>query len=91
MTDPAHRRREFEYDVALSYASEQRQYVEQVADTLSGLGIRPFYDAHEKADLWGKDLYDHLERWMDVGTVRRIRSEYVDRVPAAAPRKQAAS
>ena len=24
------------------------------------------------------NLYDHLERWMDVGTVRRIRSSYVE-------------
>jgi 2-methylisocitrate lyase-like PEP mutase family enzyme len=25
------------------------------------------------------NLYDHLERWMDVGEVRRIRTQYVDR------------
>jgi hypothetical protein len=24
------------------------------------------------------DLYEHLERWMDVAEVRRIRSQYVD-------------
>jgi 2-methylisocitrate lyase-like PEP mutase family enzyme len=26
------------------------------------------------------NLYDHLERWMDVGEVRRIRTQYVDPV-----------
>jgi 2-methylisocitrate lyase-like PEP mutase family enzyme len=28
------------------------------------------------------NLYDHLERWMDVAEVRRIRSQYVDGAPA---------
>jgi hypothetical protein len=34
------------------------------------------------------NLYDHLERWMDVATVRRIRAEYVDRLSAAVTPKQ---
>ncbi len=50
----------FEYDVALSFAGEQRDYVEQVANDLRGRGIRPFYDDYEKEVLWGKDLYSHL-------------------------------
>ena len=27
----------------------------------SAAGIRPFYDDYEKAALWGKDLYEHLD------------------------------
>jgi hypothetical protein len=49
-----------EYDVALSFAGEDRPYVEQVAEQLTARGIKVFYDNYEKADLWGKDLYTHL-------------------------------
>jgi len=48
------------YDVALSFAGEDRSYVEMVADGLRAMGVTVFYDAFEKADLWGKNLYDHM-------------------------------
>ena len=48
------------YDVALSFAGEDREYVEQVANALSRKGVRYFYDKHEQTALWGKDLYEHL-------------------------------
>ena len=51
----------FAYDVALSFAGEQRAYVEKVAAALRRRGLRPFYDDYEKASLWGKDLYEHLD------------------------------
>ncbi len=51
---------EYQYDVALSFAGEQRRYVDETAAELVRLGIRVFYDDYEKADLWGKDLYSHL-------------------------------
>ncbi|MGW1592555.1 toll/interleukin-1 receptor domain-containing protein [Streptomyces sp. NPDC002343] len=50
-----------DYDVCLSFAGEQRQYVEQVAANLKSAGIRVFYDDYEKVALWGKDLYEHLD------------------------------
>jgi hypothetical protein len=37
------------------------------------------------------NLYDHLERWMDVATVRRIRSQYVEHTSASGPLKQSES
>lgn len=49
-----------DYDVALSFAGEQRDYVEKVAEYLRVNHIRVFYDDFEKADLWGKDLVTHL-------------------------------
>lgn len=49
-----------EYDIALSFAGEQREYVEEVANELNKLGIKTFYDNFEQTDLWGKDLYQHL-------------------------------
>lgn len=48
------------YDVALSFAGEDRTYVETVASILKTRGVRVFYDDYEKVDLWGKDLYEHL-------------------------------
>jgi hypothetical protein len=54
-------RKRFRYDVCLSFASENRPYVKQVADELTSLGVRVFYDTYEDAALWGKDLYTHLD------------------------------
>lgn len=48
-------------DVCLSFAGEDRQYVERVAEALRGLGVKVFYDKYEQASLWGKDLYQHLD------------------------------
>ena len=48
------------WDVALSFAGAQRDYVEQVARALAGRGIRCFYDADEQIDLWGKYLAEEL-------------------------------
>lgn len=53
--------RRFDYDICLSFAGEDRQYVGQVADHLVSHGVRVFYDAYERAHLWGKDLYQHLD------------------------------
>lgn len=50
-----------QYDVALSFAGEQRPYVERVADALRNAGVKVFYDNYEKTELWGKDLYSHLD------------------------------
>jgi hypothetical protein len=51
----------FNYDVCLSFAGEDRQYVDMVADELKSRGIRVFYDRYEAINLWGKDLYVHLD------------------------------
>lgn len=49
-----------DFDVALSFAGEDRAYVDQVAHILRDLGVKVFYDLFEEVDLWGKDLYAHL-------------------------------
>jgi len=51
----------YKYDVALSFAGENREYVEGVATHLKSSGIRVFYDLFEQVELWGKDLYTHLD------------------------------
>jgi hypothetical protein len=50
------------YDVALSFAGEDRAYVEQVAEQLRQLGVNVFYDRFEEVGLWGTDLSEHLGR-----------------------------
>jgi hypothetical protein len=51
----------FQYDVALSFAGEDRSIAEALAQALRDAGIRVFYDDYERAALWGKDLYQHLQ------------------------------
>jgi len=48
------------YDIAVSFAGEDRDYVEQIAEAVRLKGMSVFYDKYEEADLWGKDLYVHL-------------------------------
>src|SRR6185436_7102854 len=50
------------YEVVLSFAGEDREYVDQVASNLQDRGVRLFYDRYEEATLWGKDLTEHLDR-----------------------------
>jgi len=50
-----------EYDVCLSFAGEDRAYVERVARDLVKSGCRVFYDQYQMEELWGKDLYTHLD------------------------------
>jgi len=49
------------FQVALSYASEQRDYVERVAQALETAAVSFFFDRYETADMWGKDLAVHVD------------------------------
>ena len=51
---------EYKYDVCLSFAGDDRRYVEKVAEQLRKAGVRVFYDRYEQVEMWGKDLYTHL-------------------------------
>lgn len=51
----------YKYDVALSFAGEQRKYVEEVAYYLKEHDIKVFYDYFERVKLWGQDLVTKLE------------------------------
>lgn len=50
----------YKYDIALSFAGEDREYAERLAKALEDKGIKVFYDRNAEADLWGKDLYEHF-------------------------------
>jgi TIR domain len=51
---------EFKYDVAISFAGEDRKVAQLIAEKLQNHGIKVFYDDFEKSSLWGKNLYEHL-------------------------------
>ena len=72
------------------YGLGYEMYVEPT--TLLGVAANAMFEAALKIKATGRtdavaeehgSIYDHMERWMDVPSVRRIRKEYVDRVPAA--------
>ncbi len=70
-------------DVAISFASEQRQYVERVARDLIQSGVNTFYAPLEQYELWGEDLIQYLDRvfreWATL-CVMFISKEYVSKV-----------
>jgi hypothetical protein len=51
----------FDYDVTLSFAGEDRAFVDCVAEILKNNGLKVFYDKYEQINLWGKNLYTHLD------------------------------
>ncbi len=52
----------YKYDIAISFAGEQRKEVEEIVNALKERNVRVFYDMLEKASLWGKNLYQHLQK-----------------------------
>lgn len=72
-----------QYHVALSFAGEDREYVERVAAQLKLDGVDVFYDMYEEVDLWGKDLYEHLSNVYQhkaMFTVMFVSAPYRDKV-----------
>ena len=51
---------QFQYDIALSFAGEDRHHAEQLAKLLREKKVSVFYDNFEKANLLGQDLYTRL-------------------------------
>ena len=74
---------EYEYEVALSFAGEQRAYVEGVMLALQSRNIAVFYDENEQVELWGKglagELTDVYENRSNMA-VMFISKEYVKKV-----------
>ncbi len=51
---------DYQYDIALSFAGEDRPLVSRVAHYLRDHDVSVFYDEFEEAELWGKNLYVYL-------------------------------
>jgi len=68
------------YQVALSFAGEQREYVEGVARALKERGVEVFYDRFETVTLWGKDGLEFFHQVFSADTgyvVMFISKDYV--------------
>jgi hypothetical protein len=48
--------RAYSYDVAVSFAGEQRDYVERFVRECESLGLKVFYDLDMTIDLWGRNF-----------------------------------
>jgi hypothetical protein len=51
----------YDFDVALSFVGEEREYVEDVASALKAAGVTVFLDSDYLADTWGEDLVEFFE------------------------------
>lgn len=55
-------RKKDEYEIVLSFANEQRIYVEETSECLKKLGINYFYDFNQQIEFWGKNLTQLLDK-----------------------------
>ena len=51
---------QFEYDVAVSFASQDKAVAEELFNLLRHKNREVFRDEYTPADEWGKDVLDHL-------------------------------
>jgi len=58
---PLPRPKTFDFDVALSFAGEDKKIVEPYAQHLKARGLRVFLYSDQQAELWGADLYVKLD------------------------------
>lgn len=82
------------FDVCLSFAGEQRDYVERIAQELKAAGLRVFYDQDEDiaALVWGRDLGELLDYVYRQGSrfcVMFISSDYADKAWTTHERRSA--
>ncbi len=59
-----------QYDIAISFAGEDRSIVHHYAEDIKTKGLNIFYADFEEVDLWGTNLYDTLD------TVYRLKARY---------------
>jgi hypothetical protein len=82
----------FKYDVCLSFASEQREYVSKVRDELNKAGLRHFFDEDRQIEMWGENLYEVLDKIYRKESrfcVMFISSQYVNKMWTSHERRSA--
>jgi len=52
--------RDYSYDLALSFAGEDREVARQIADSARANGLRVYFDEYHVWETWGKDLSEYL-------------------------------
>ena len=60
----------YEFDVAVSFAREDCELVEEIVSRLKDTGIAVFYDTDYQADMWGEDLVEYLDQ------IYRVKARY---------------
>ena len=83
-----------QYQVALSFAGEQRDYVEQVARQLRSRSIDVFYDRFKQVDLWGKsgtEVFHSIFGNQSAYVVMFISQAYVEKAWPTLERRSALS
>jgi hypothetical protein len=50
----------FDFDVAISFASPDREYVVGIVEQLKAEGVRVFYDSDLQSEMWGEDLVEYF-------------------------------
>ena len=86
--------RNMQYQVALSFAGEQRSYVEEVARCLHERSIAVFYDGFEKVSLWGQNGAEAFHQAFEqqaAYVVMFISQAYVDKAWTRHERRSAMS
>lgn len=53
---------QFEHDIALSFAGEDREVARDVGEKLRHAGVRVFYDEFYQTELWGRNLSGEFRR-----------------------------
>lgn len=82
------------YQVALSFAGEQRDYVQEVAKALAARHVAVFYDEFQSNELWGKDgaeLFHQVYARDAQYVVMFISKEYVEKAWTRLERRSALS
>jgi len=83
---------EYTYEVALSFAGEDRAFAEAVAKGLHDAGVRVFYDDFYAEELWGEDLAVKLREVYHSSSqfcIMIISEHYVDKMWPSHERQQA--
>ena len=73
----------YDFDIAVSFAGEDRAIVQQYCDILCSDRLKVFYDKYERIGLWGANLYDKLDevyRTKALFCVIFISKHYADKV-----------
>lgn len=71
-----------QYEVAISFAGEQRAFAQEIARHLGQYGVAYFYDDENKSALWGKDLaeeFNHIYTKKTNYVLMLISKEYIEK------------
>ena len=52
----------YDYDVAVTFAGEDREFVEEVVRDIASAGYKVFYDQDEQVTLWGEELTEFFPK-----------------------------